>query len=755
MNSVISFFQKIWTASIRRQLMLGIILVHAVLMSIFVYDLVERQRAFLHTQSVEQAKGLAKTLAVNSATWVLANDVVGLEEILSAQTQYPSLRYAMVLSPKGQVLGHTEIEKVGLFLSDAISRKLLMEKQDQLELVNDAVSVDIASRIISNGVFIGWARVSLSQEENAKSLQIITRDGLIYTVLAIVIGALFAFFMAKGITRGLKHLVDVAEGIKEGNQALRADISRHDEIGKLGEDFNLMLDALNKSKGDLQAVMDNSPAVIYAKDKEGRYIFINQRWATLFDKDKKGIVGKTDHEIFDKDFADKFTENDSLVLKTGEALRIEEYAPHDDGTHTYLSVKFPLRDENNHIYAMCGISTDITESINIKNEKAFLEKQLLHTQKMQAIGQLTGGIAHDFNNLLAVILGYGTLSKDRFAEENETLSNYLDNILTAGIRGKKLIEQMMIYSRKDQTSSDIEPMNLESALIDTIKMLKATIPTSIKIDTNFQKNIPYIKSNEGLISQVFLNLCMNAKDSMGETGHLLITLDVEDFNHESCTSCHEHINGEYVVIGINDSGKGIEDDVFERMFEPFFTSKNIGEGTGMGLSVVHGIVHKLDGHIVVKSKLGEGSSFKILLPISNENIKTENSEKVISEKYDFSNLTIMVVDDEPGVAHFLEDSLTLFNAKVEVFTSSTQAFAYFEEYPDKFDIVITDQAMPDLTGIALSEKLLAIRPEQVIILCTGYSVEVTEESALQLGIKSLLHKPLEIKKLYNIINEIK
>ena len=209
------------------------------------------------------------------------------------------------------------------------------------------------------------------------------------------------------------------------------------------------------------------------------------------------------------------------------------------------------------------------------------------------------------------------------------------------------------------------------------------------------------------------------------------------------------------VIGINDSGKGIEDDVFERMFEPFFTSKNIGEGTGMGLSVVHGIVHKLDGHIVVKSKLGEGSSFKILLPISNENIKTENSEKVISEKYDFSNLTIMVVDDEPGVAHFLEDSLTLFNAKVEVFTSSTQAFAYFEEYPDKFDLVITDQAMPDLTGIALSEKLLAIRPEQVIILCTGYSVEVTEESALQLGIKSLLHKPLEIKKLYNIINEIK
>ena len=192
----IKYINQIWTSSIRRQLMLGIILVHAVLMSIFVYDLVERQRDFLHLQSVEQASSLATTLAANSTSWVLANDVIGLEEILEAQINYPSLRYAMVLSPKGRVLGHTEKEKVGLYINDAISGKLLTAKKEQMVLVKNNLSIDIASPIISNDVFIGWARVNLTQMEYAKNLQIITRDGLLYTLLAIVVGALFAFFMA-------------------------------------------------------------------------------------------------------------------------------------------------------------------------------------------------------------------------------------------------------------------------------------------------------------------------------------------------------------------------------------------------------------------------------------------------------------------------------------------------------------------------------------------------------------------------------
>lgn len=754
MKTIFNFLQKIWTASIRRQLMLGIILVHAILMSIFVYDLVERQRTFLYEQSVKQAKSLAAMLAVNSTSWVLANDVIGLEEIMSGQTDYPGIRYAMVLSPEGRVLGHTQLDKVGLYINDAVSGKLLTAKKEPTILVNNQLSIDIASPIRSNDAFIGWARISLSEKDILSNLAIITRNGLLYTLLAIIIGTLFAFFMARGITRGLQQIVSVAEGIKGGDQSLRANISRHDEIGTLGEDFNIMLDTIHKNKTDFEAVMDNSPSLIYAKDKEGRYLFINQQWADLFDVEKKGIVGKTDHEIFDKDFADGFIVNDAKVFESGEAINLEEVAPHNDGVHTYASIKFPLRDDSGAVYAVCGVSTDITEGLKMQEEKSALENQLQHTQKMQAIGQLTGGVAHDFNNLLAVILGYSELSKELYGKDNEQLNNYLSEIETAGIRGRELVKQMMLYSRKDQTSNDLEPLQSEAIIEETASMLKATFPAGISINVSIEKNLPNVMANSNLLSQVLMNLCINAKDGMGQKGELVISVRVEEFKNKICHSCLESYSGRYLVINITDNGEGIEEEKLKHIFEPFFTTKQVGKGTGMGLSVVHGAVHKLHGHVLVESSVGKGTSFKVLLPVSNKDANVVMDEKSEKVKYDFSDLNIMIVDDEPSVVALLEASLKTCKANLKVFNDSELALAYFEENSDKIDFVITDQTMPNLTGIVLSGKLLALRHDIKIILCTGHSDDVTEESALALGIKSFMYKPLKITDLYTVINEL-
>lgn len=755
MKKTFNFFMQLWTASIRRQLMMGIILVHAVLMSIFVFDLVERQRVFLHVQSLQQAKSLSETLAVNSSSWVLANDVVGLEEVMNAQNKYPGLRSAMVLDTKGRILGHTEVDKVGLYLNDAISAKILTSDKEQIILINNSRSIDVAAEITSNGILIGWARVNLTQDENSKNLQIITRDGILYTILAIAIGALFAFFMARGITQGLKQIVDVAEGIKLGNQTLRANVSRHDEIGTLGKDFNIMLDTIGKSKRDLQAIMDNSSAVIYAKDLEGRYLFINKQWMSLFALEKKDIVGKTDHELFENDFAVKFRENDLAVLKAGHALSSEEVAPQVDGMHTYITVKFPLLDESGEIYAVCGISTDISERIEIENEKSALESQLFHTQKMQAIGQLTGGIAHDFNNILAVILGYTELSKERFGNNNESLNVYLNEMETAGIRGRELIKQMMIYSRKDRSQNDLVAVKTETILEETVSMLKATFPAGINIETLVEKNIPNVMANSSLLSQVLMNLCINAKDSMGKEGKLLIAIKFENFKNTTCDSCHEQYSGDFIVINIKDNGSGIDEEALKRIFEPFFTTKQVGEGTGMGLSVVHGVVHKLGGHILVDSIVGKGTSFRILLPASKKEINVVKNEVDKNIEYDFSDLNIMVVDDEPAVASLLEASLERCRANVNVFNDSQLALAFFEEDPSKVDFVITDQTMPNLTGINMSEKLLALRPDIKIILCTGHSVDVTEESALELGVKYFIYKPVKMTEINKVINKLR
>lgn len=341
--------------------MLGIILVHTVLMTIFVYDLVNRQRGFLHTQSIEQAHSLTETLAANSVSWVLANDIFGLAEILHSQRRYPGLKYAMVLSPDGRVLAHTDDDKIGLYISDEVSHSLLTSKQQKTSLVDTKKLIDVATPIFSNQEFIGWARVGLSQDKITSGLNIITRNGILYTILAIIIGSLFAIFMARGITKGLKHLVSIADGIQDGNLHLRSSLSRQDELGHLSDGFNLMLDTINEGKRNLQSIMDNSPAVIYIKDIDGRYIFINKKWEQLFDTDNIGIIGKTDHEIFTKELADKFVANDKAVIKAKLALQSEELAPHDDGIHTYMSIKFPLFNDSQNIYAICGISTDISE----------------------------------------------------------------------------------------------------------------------------------------------------------------------------------------------------------------------------------------------------------------------------------------------------------------------------------------------------------------------------------------------------------
>ena len=249
--------RRFWTRSIRRQLMLGIAVVHAVLMTIFVVDLVERQRHFLSEQSIAQANSLAKTLAANSRSWLLARDLEGLNEVLQSQTGYPQLRYAMVLTPQGKVVAHTEQDKAGLYLIDEISRSLLEKAAEAHLLLADRQLVDTAHPVITNSKLIGWARVGISQEAISTGLMTLTRNGVLYTLLAIFVGSLFALLMARGLTHGLQRLVVVAEGIREGRRDLRSVTERDDEIGRLGNNLNQMLDALERREQDLnEALME-------------------------------------------------------------------------------------------------------------------------------------------------------------------------------------------------------------------------------------------------------------------------------------------------------------------------------------------------------------------------------------------------------------------------------------------------------------------------------------------------------------------
>ena len=602
MKKIFKITKDFWTTSIRRQLMLGIFLVHAVLMTVFVYDLVNRQGDFLHAQGVEQANSLSETLAANSTLWILSNDVIGLEEILQSQINYPDLQYAMVLGPDGRVLGHTDVTKTGLYVSDEVSKSLLISEYKQRALVDTAELIDVASPIFSNGKPIGWARVGLGQERVVSGLKIITRDGVIYTLVAIFVGTLFAFLMARGITKGLQQIVAVADGVKQGNLHMRSTLERKDELGHLSDGLNIMLDTIENNKRDMQAILDHSPALIYAKDIDGRYIFVNNKWAKLFGKEDRTIIGKDDFEMFSPEFAEKFTENDKEVLTAGHEVELEEVAPLADGVHTYSTIKFPLENEKGDVYAVCGISTDIT----FRKQQ---EKNLQHIQKMDALGKLTGGIAHDYNNMLGIILGYTELLAG-MCDGNPDAAKYLETIHHAGERGSKLTKKLLSFCK--DTGGDKGVVYVNSLLQEQAHMLEKVLTARIKLILNLESDLWPIWIDNSELEDAVINMCINAMHAMKGNGQ--ITIEVNNIVLRSQDASLLDLKlGDYIEMSITDTGRGISEDVIDKIFDPFFSTKG-EQGTGLGLSQIYGLVENSDGAIKVDSKLGEGTKFSLYFP---------------------------------------------------------------------------------------------------------------------------------------------
>ncbi len=383
-----------------------------------------------------------------------------------------------------------------------------------------------------------------------------------------------------------------------------------------------------------------------------------------------------------------------------------------------------------------------------EKERRQLEEQLRQAQKMEALGTLTGGIAHDFNNILGAIIGFTEIVKDRMpVATNE--KHYLERVLEAGLRGRELIKRMLAFSRK--TEQERKPVFLSAIVRETMALLRSSTPSTVSIKLEVKSEPRMVLADPVQMQQVVLNLCTNAAQSMKEKGGFL-EVEISDAVVEESGDIHHGMKpGRYVRLMVRDTGAGIPQEIIGRVFDPFFTTKKVGEGTGLGLSVVHGIVHQHDGYIDVQSEVGKGSTFIVCLPA----VAAEPTDDVATVRMaPGGNERILFVDDEELLAEMGQEILEDFGYRVTAATNGMQALELFGADPGQFDLIITDVTMPEITGVELARQILQIRADVPIIMCTGFSHLIDAETAKAAGIKAFVAKPLTKREIARTIRNV-
>ncbi len=403
-----------------------------------------------------------------------------------------------------------------------------------------------------------------------------------------------------------------------------------------------------------------------------------------------------------------------------------------------------------------NLGKEIEERKRSEAERDLLHLQLQKAQRMDAIGQITGGVAHDFNNILASILGYADLAGIKLGkcDESGSLSRYLDQIKQSGERGRELVASMMAFSRGE--AGERRVLALEKEIDGVLTMLRPTISSSIEIKTIVHDRELFVDIDPIKLQQIVMNLIVNARDGMAQgKGVIEVALAKVRIETGQCTSCHGELNGDYIELSVKDTGSGISPEILGNIFEPFFSTKEVGEGSGMGLSVIHGIMHANNGHILVESEPDEGTCFRLLFMPSTkmadegQHSGVERQSALAAEGE--SGRRIMVVDDEIALTSFLEELLALEGYDVEVFNDPTAALHSLHKEPLAFDLIITDQMMPQLTGVELTEEVRKLNPHIPVIMCTGYSATTNEASARQSGVDEFMTKPVNTKQLLAVI----
>ena len=512
-----------------------------------------------------------------------------------------------------------------------------------------------------------------------------------------------------------------------------------EELRTQNEELRRVHEELEQSARRYRGLFDQAPVGYFLLDETGTIHQVNKKGAELLGYGCGYLSNKPFLSYLTHSSRKTFSAHLRRITETIYSSSAEVECQHTSGK------TIPVRLESVLTQEPCGIKRLFrTTAIDISDRKkaeAILvqtERQLRQAFKMEAIGTLAGGIAHDFNNILAAMLGYSELALTKLSPDSP-VCRYLDEVLTAGFRAKDLVRQILAFSRQSEPKKQM--VDLKHLIQESIQLLKATLPKTIHIETRFrEQEAGWVLADPTELQQVIINLCTNAEHAMRETGGTLtIQLTRIEVSPEFAKTHPPLKPIPHLYMTVQDTGSGISKKIQPRIFDPFFTTKELGEGTGMGLSVVHGIVAHHEGIIKLENTGPQGTRFGVYLPLNDKPLLEVHHTRSHTARKDGR---ILFIDDEEPLARIGEQALQQLGYKAVACTSGIEGLAMFEANPDSFDIVIVDQTMPKITGEAVARRLLSIRPELPVILCTGFSHIMTPERAHAIGIRTFLMKPL-------------
>ena len=498
-------------------------------------------------------------------------------------------------------------------------------------------------------------------------------------------------------------------------------------------------ESLKKSEEKHRTILQTAIDGFLLMDKDGNIIEVNDAYCKMSGYTREELINKNAAILEAVEPSEEITReiNNVVDKKTYRFIRRHK---RKDGLLIDVEISAQYQPEDG------GFVCFIRDISRIKE----MESQLQQAQKMESIGTLAGGIAHDFNNILSPIMMHAEMAMEDLPP-NDPLQHCMKDIFNAGERARDLVKQILTFARK--RSEKRVPLKLSRIIREALKFLRSTIPTTINIQYEIMAKRDTVLADATQLNQIIVNLCTNAAHAMREKGgQLEVTLDNEEISFSRANRFLNLKPGKYLKLSVRDNGTGISSEIIDRIFEPYFTTKKFGEGTGLGLATVHGIVRNYGGDITVETAAGQGTAFYVYLPLVDEDIYDVDEEgKPAPQK---GSERILLVDDEKAAVVITQKMLERFGYKVTSKTSSPDALEAFRNNPDSFDLLITDMTMPNITGEALAREIMAINPDIPVILCTGYSDKINEEKAKKLGIRAFVMKPIVMNELVQIIREV-